>query len=1307
MPSSTSPRRRRWRFVHRRSLSPDTGDEVARAHRDIQDLKLTEEALRRSQADLAEARRELQLTIDTIPALVVTYDADGRCDFVNRTWQDYTGITLQEARGEGRPDFHPDDIDRVDRAWRASLATGRPFSIELRARGADGPYRWHVIRRVPLRDNAGKITRWYGVGFDIEDRKIAEDALQRSEAELARAERELRLTLDTIPTMAWQTQADGGPGYINKRWLDYTGLSPERALSREWQNTIHPDDRPGLLNAWRAILASGKPADVVARMRRFDGVYRWFLFRPEPFRDESGKLLRWYGTNTDIEDWKLAEAALQRSEAYLAEAQGLSHTGSFGWNVSTGEIFWSEQTFRIFGYEPAATAKMDMVLTRVHPDDRALVERAIDRAATHKEAFDIEHRLQMPDGSVKHLHVVAHALVDEPQALQFAGAVMDITARKETEQALRRSERRYQDMFQAMAVSLWELDYSKAGETLRSLHKSGVVDLGKYFQDNPNATRELLRETRVVDVNDQTVALFGSGNKQELLTSIEPYWPQESWRDYIAAVVSSFGGNKFSTETRLRRLNGTIFDAHMTTWYASEDKTRGLIGIIDITARKQAFAKLEASEQRYRHLFQHMPVALWQLNARGPLELFKQLRSEGVTDLAAYFDAHPGLVQRCMEMLIIEEVNGRTVELLGGRDPSEFVGTSIARYFPKNSPTFRRSMISRYRGDPNYAAETKLFTLDGRVVDVLYTASRVGPISEPGMSLLGVTDITERKRAEEALRRSEQRYQNLFQAMAVAFFELDFSGVGDLLRELRASGVTDFRKHFKENPEVVREFMRATRVVDVNDQTVALFGLGSREGLRDNVEPFWPDESTQAYAEAILSSLERKRSFAVETPLCRVDRSVFDAQFTVWYSPEDPTRGLGGVIDITARKQAFLALEKSERRYQNMFQAMAVAFFEFDFSDAKDVMRELRASGITDLRQHFKQNPETVRQFMRATRIIEVNEHTVALVGRGRREELMGNVEPFWPEESTQAYAEVILSAVERKRSFSIEARFCRVDRSVFDGHFTVWYSTDEPTRGLAGVIDTSERVKAQTMLNEVRADFAHAARVSMLGELTASIAHEVNQPLGAIAAGGEASLRWLARPTPDIDEVRELTKRVVADARRASDVIGRIRAMATRRVPEQALLSLDEVIREALQFLRHEVESRGVAVSHYPAFRPQKVLADRTQLQQVVVNLAINAMQAMAQAASTDRNIIIRTALPDPASVRCSVEDSGPGIEPQHITRLFDSFFTTKDGGMGMGLRICRSVIEAHGGRIAADNESSRGGARFYFTLPVAHIAM
>jgi C4-dicarboxylate-specific signal transduction histidine kinase len=224
-----------------------------------------------------------------------------------------------------------------------------------------------------------------------------------------------------------------------------------------------------------------------------------------------------------------------------------------------------------------------------------------------------------------------------------------------------------------------------------------------------------------------------------------------------------------------------------------------------------------------------------------------------------------------------------------------------------------------------------------------------------------------------------------------------------------------------------------------------------------------------------------------------------------------------------------------------------------------------------------------------------------------------------------------------------------------------------------------------------------------MLGELTASIAHEVNQPLAAIAASGEAGLRWLARTEPDLGKMRKLTASIIADAQRAGDIIARIRAMAARKAAEQTLLSINDVIREALQFLSHEVQSRSVTISHRLDPAAPQVLGDRTQLQQVIVNLAVNSMQAMAQAESAKRTITIRTVTADPTVLCCIVEDSGPGIGPEHFGQLFESFFTTKVGGMGMGLPICRSIIEAHGGSITADNGGVDGGARFSFTLPVA----
>jgi C4-dicarboxylate-specific signal transduction histidine kinase len=258
----------------------------------------------------------------------------------------------------------------------------------------------------------------------------------------------------------------------------------------------------------------------------------------------------------------------------------------------------------------------------------------------------------------------------------------------------------------------------------------------------------------------------------------------------------------------------------------------------------------------------------------------------------------------------------------------------------------------------------------------------------------------------------------------------------------------------------------------------------------------------------------------------------------------------------------------------------------------------------------------------------------------------------------------------------------------------------------LIALVDLTDLARAQEELQQIQAKFAHAARVSTLGELTASIAHEINQPLGAIGASADAGLRWLNRPAPDLDEVRSSLERMNADARRASEIIARIRSMAARRPPERVLVSIDDLISEVLQFLRHEAQSRRVTVSYHSAAAGPKVLADRTQLQQVVVNLVVNALQAIAQASAIDRKIAISTEAVDAATIRCTVEDSGPGIKPEHLSRLFDSFFTTKEGGMGMGLSICRSIVEAHGGRIGADNNTIHGGARFWFELPATDAA-
>lgn len=398
------------------------------------------------------------------------------------------------------------------------------------------------------------------------------------------------------------------------------------------------------------------------------------------------------------------------------------------------------------------------------------------------------------------------------------------------------------------------------------------------------------------------------------------------------------------------------------------------------------------------------------------------------------------------------------------------------------------------------------------------------------------------------------------------------------------------------------------------------------------------------------------------------------------------------------------ALRRSEHRYHNLFQAMAASFWELDFFPVGDMLRALRKQGVADYAGYFAQNPGFVRAMMRATKVVDVNEQTVSLFGRGDKAELLGSVEPFWPEASSPVFAAAVIHAVTGEPNYAAETRLRTIGGREFDALFTACFPPETMNKGtlLIGVIDISARRQAEAMLAKVQAEFAHAARVSMLGELTASIAHEVNQPLAAIATNAAAGLRWLSREEPELDEARALLGRIKADAARAAQVIDRVRSMAGGRAPQQAPVQLNEVVEEALIFLRHEFDSHGVRLSLALDPLAPVVMGDRTQLQQVAVNLIVNAVQAMEQTHPAARELTIRTR-PTGAGVQVEVEDAGPGLADQ--ARVFDSFFTTKAAGMGMGLTICRSILEAHGGTIAAANAPT-GGAAFTFEVPFASVA-
>jgi len=254
--------------------------------------------------------------------------------------------------------------------------------------------------------------------------------------------------------------------------------------------------------------------------------------------------------------------------------------------------------------------------------------------------------------------------------------------------------------------------------------------------------------------------------------------------------------------------------------------------------------------------------------------------------------------------------------------------------------------------------------------------------------------------------------------------------------------------------------------------------------------------------------------------------------------------------------------------------------------------------------------------------------------------------------------------------------------------------------QGVAFVLDLTERKQAEGALREAQTKLAHVMRITTLGELTASIAHEVNQPLTGVVTYGDACLRWLDREVPRIDQARSAVQQMIGSARLASDVIARIRALSRKGALETAQLNINEIIDDVIALIRREIDVHSVSLRLDLGSSLPPVDGDRVQLQQVVMNLLMNGIQAMNPVTGRRRELRIRSREHGSDQILVAVEDSGTGVELENVDRVFNAFFTTKPDGMGMGLSICRSIIEQHGGRIWASRNSG-AGSTFEFTLP------
>src|SRR5215472_1985231 len=1044
----------------------------------------------------------------------------------------------------------------------------------------------------------------------------------------------------------------------------------------------------------------------------------------------------------------IEKLALERSEAYLAEAERLSHTGSWHWNFTSGDVFWSKEFFSICGFDSKEDRpSYQSYVERIHPEDRANVVKARLAAITEKGDFETEYRLLLPGGLVKHVYSVGRCSLSQSGDTEFTGAIMDITERKRAEATTRRSEKELRDVIETIPTSAWttladgsvefvnrgwreytglsgegslgsgwqsavhpeDMDQHvgkwrksvATGEPFENEVRYRRLADGKYrwflvravplrdeqgnilkwygistdIEDRRRAEGMLAGEKRILEMvarGDLLAQILDSlcqlveAQDHEVLASVSlvdgnclrhgggPSLPK-TYRNAVAEIVigpcagssgtAAFRGERVIVSDIARDpLWADYRDAALAhflraCWSAPVFSSEGsVIATFDMYCREPRNPGVQDEEiiEQICHL---AGVAI-----QAKLAAEKLRRSEAYSTEAQRL-SHTGSWHW----------NVRTGEVLWSQEYCAIFGFD----FEKDKPSYQLFIERVHPGDRakveqvlwadarekrDFDGEYRLLLPDGSI-KYLHSLGKCSVSRSGDVEYIGaVVDITERKLDEQKLRDSEEKHRVVVEAASDAVISMDENGT----------------------------------VLLANAATLRIFGYDPVELIGKPLTVLMPEFLRKVHEAGFANYLITKQRHinwqGTELTGLRKDGQEFPVEISFGELMKDGERIFTGFIrDISERKRAEEALRSSEAFLAEAQRLSHTGSWRWGVGTGK----------VVGSQEYFA--------------IFGVDSE----MDEGSYEWFMDCVHP----QDRSKVEKTVWAAVKEKRDWELECRLLLpggVIKYIHDiGHCRA--SESGGVEYIGTTMDVTERKRAEEereRLRHVLADLAHISRVSTMGELTASLAHEIKQPISAALTNAETCADWLALDQPNIVEGQEAASRIIKDLTRASNIITRIGSLYKKGVPQRKWVNVNELIQEMIALLRSEAARYSISVHGELADGLPKIMADRVGLQQVLMNLMVNGIEAMKDT-STPGKLTISSEKNGNNQLVVSVADTGVGLQTDNANQIFNAFFTSKSEGTGMGLTISRSIIESHGGRLWA-TPNPESGATFQFVLPV-----